>query len=299
MHLLYYSISLNLVMIDCNVKFKQNRRDHVDVAKNMLALGWEAAVWNNVIVGKLTSQNHKLMQSSSQQVVLEPVEVKECVRLRKIVAKDGIDSIKHYNRLTSIIDDVMDIQLNTNNPSSKLYDIIAVCPGNQQVFSHLCKSAPIDLISIDFTHRVPFPTNKALLDEAVARGVFFEIVYTPMLTNATLRKDVMSGTRVLIQFLRGRNIVLSSGVEHCQDVRGPFDAINIGQLLGMSQQQAKDAICKNAQSLIQHGAARKLKHIPVEVLPLHELTRRCDTYASPVHCLSHTVYMGVRSFVSH
>lgn len=94
--------------------------------------------------------------------------------------------------------------------------------------------------------------------------------------------------------------VLFSGAESAADIRGVFDVLNIGQLLHMSQEQvttrnnstvcvllqtimcinqrcfmqAKLAISKNGEALLKHAKARRLKFIPLEVLPAEEVQKR-------------------------
>jgi ribonuclease P/MRP protein subunit RPP1 len=58
--------------------------------------------------------------------------------------------------------------LTIGNETLKNFDIIAVCPGNIKVFAYLCKTAEIDIISLDFTHRLPFGLNKKLIDEVAS-----------------------------------------------------------------------------------------------------------------------------------
>lgn len=62
----------------------------------------------------------------------------------------------------------------------------------------------------------------------------------PLVTAPQARKEVLAGTRILVQFLRGRNLILSSGAESHTDVRGVFDVLNIGQLLNLTQEQVRE-----------------------------------------------------------
>lgn len=259
-------------MIESNVRYKvTSKKENEDIIKNMIILGWDSIIWNNIVINKLTNQNYKLMR----EVLLEPIEMKSCLKLRSIIKQDGILKIKQFNRITIIIDDVNDLQLlNNNNQLLKSYDIISVCPGNINVFALLCKTACIDIISIDFTHKVPFPLNKKLLDEAIARGIHFEISYSPMLTISKIRKDIISGTKILIQFLRGKNIILSSSIDNSINIRGPYDIINIGEILNLTAEQAKNAISKNVLALLSHAHARRLKFIPIEIISIDEVKER-------------------------
>lgn len=115
------------------------------------------------------------------------------------------------------------------------------------------------------------------LDEAVNRGVSFEIQYSPLVAGQAARKEVLSNTRLLVQYLRGRNIVVCSGGDVCAGLRGPMDAANMGQVLGIKREQALRCCRENTEVLLSHGRCRKLRFSVVEVLPvagLRELAGR-------------------------
>lgn len=62
----------------------------------------------------------------------------------------------------------MDAQcLTSSNPQLKVFDIVSVCPGNQKVFNYLCKTAEIDVICFDFTHRLPFNIDKKMVSQRI------------------------------------------------------------------------------------------------------------------------------------
>ena len=91
----------------------------------------------------------------------------------------------------------------------------------------------------------------------------YVMVYLP---GGTARTEVLSGTKVLVQFLRGRNIILSrlgclnmyyciythsiiavvpkpdlvlgnSGADSYLHLRGPHDAMNMGEILNLNRKQ--------------------------------------------------------------
>lgn len=74
------------------------------------------------------------------------------------------DKIRQLHRISLSIDEVSDAQyLTSGNETLKSFDIVAACPRNAKAFSHLCKQAHIDIINIDFTHKIPFQLNKKLV----------------------------------------------------------------------------------------------------------------------------------------
>jgi RNase P/RNase MRP subunit p30 len=70
------------------------------------------------------------------------------------------------SRITIAIDDMHDVQsltVTSSNEYLKSFDIIAICPGTQQILTHLCKESDVDIICLDFTHRLTFSLNKKLV----------------------------------------------------------------------------------------------------------------------------------------
>jgi len=78
----------------------------------------------------------------------------------------------------------------------------------------------------------------------------------------------------MIKYLRGRNIILSSGADSFTQIRGPCDVVNIGKILQLSHEQASKAIGENCAGLLKNATARKLRYIPVEVLSTQNMFDR-------------------------
>lgn len=65
--------------------------------------------------------------------------------------------------------------------------------------------------------------------------------------------------------------MLSSGADVCNNIRGPMDAANIGQILGIKKEQALRCNRENCEALLNHGRCRKQRFSVVEMLPATEL----------------------------
>jgi ribonuclease P/MRP protein subunit RPP1 len=123
------------------------------------------------------------------------------------------DTVEQLSRITLTIDDIADAQsLFSGSDAMKSYDLVAVCPTNAKVLSFLCQNSFVDIISIDFRQKLGFGWNKRHLDIALSRGIYFEIIYSPILNSPQCRKDYISNTRILIQFLRGISCEYYRGV---------------------------------------------------------------------------------------
>jgi ribonuclease P/MRP protein subunit RPP1 len=216
-------------MYDLNIKLKSTREKDLKITvKRLFELGWDCVAWTTLANGKVTGTQIKPIKG----VLMESIQRRDALQLRSLVTGSTASAdIRQLSRITVTIDDMIDAQtLTVGNAVLNSFDIVAVRPGNMKVFAHLCKVAEIDIITLDFTHRLPFALNKKLLDEAVERGIFFEIVYSPVIgTVAGARREVFSNTRLFIQYLRGRNLILSSGADTLGQLRGPMDVCNIGK----------------------------------------------------------------------
>ena len=192
----------------------------------------------SVVFGKLNASNTKI----STPVALNPIQCTMAAKLLSMAPphktnasmkasadmKDSTSSfIKQYSRITVVVDELSEAQaLHSSNDILNQFDIVAVTPGNQKVLALCCQQANVDIIAIDFRNR-SLNLNKKLLDTAVQRGICFELLYGPMLFASSGRQNVISNSRVLIQYLRGKHLILSSGCETMGGVRAPKDAMNI------------------------------------------------------------------------
>ena len=139
-----------------------------------LLVGWTSLAWNTVSSGKLNQatplpkvaiEYRNLAQTNQRRLISgatsSPIE--------SVSTSSGAvapTSFQQYSRITLPIDDMTEAQrLNATNPVLSQFDIVAVVPTNFKMFSYCCKTADIDMISIDFTHRVPYALDKKIVSE--------------------------------------------------------------------------------------------------------------------------------------
>ena len=143
-------------------------KDKQCIFKRILELGWDDIAWCTTLLGSMLPTAPPFKPNPTAK--LTPVLHKNAMISRGLVQSDnehGSTIVKQWSRLTVILDEVVDAQaITVGNEFIKNYDIIAASPGNAKVFSYLCKTAEIDIISIDFTHRVMFPMNKKLVRDS-------------------------------------------------------------------------------------------------------------------------------------
>ena len=94
-------------------------------------------------------------------------------------------NLEQYTRLTYIVDEMVEAQsLTSANVTLQQFDIVGVTPGNFKVFSYLCNTADIDLIVLDFTHKLPFALDKKLVSYLVSDNLSNLLIYTYLVFNS-------------------------------------------------------------------------------------------------------------------
>ena len=262
------------------VKASKGEKDQQASVRRLLELGWEVVAWNVILSGRI-SVAHPGVVKPLASVELDTVQRREIlphcslVNSRLELTSNPTLQLRQLSRLSVLLDDIADAQaLTIGNDIVRQFDIIAATPGNAKVFAHLCKNSDIEIISLDFSHRLPFQLNKKLIDEAVGRGICFELCYSAMLGSSAVRREILSSSRTLITYLRGRNFILSSCADSIGLFRGPADVMNLAVALGLNQENAMHSVSRNAALVIKHAASRKLRYLPSEIVGLSEFKTR-------------------------
>ncbi|CAG9795315.1 unnamed protein product [Diatraea saccharalis] len=154
--------------------------------------------------------------------------------------------------------------------SLKKYDIIAVIPKTLQAFQYACGTMDIDLITFEPENRIPFKVNRKLYRQAIERGIFFEIMYSPAIRDSTSRKNIISTAHTYHAVGKSKNIVVTSGAENNLHIRGVHDVINLGFILGLNNNESLEVVRTNARKLILKAEGRRCGKHYVKVTALDE-----------------------------
>ena len=209
---------------DLRLEAAQSReKERFRMLARSVELGWDCVAWNTKMHGKVTASSANGLKPFSK-IILDAGTDAKVTQTEGTCPKPGAgrpwvqgaqkgsqtvtSSIRQISRLSVALDEVIDAQtLTLGNEVLRNFEIVAATPGNAKVFSYLCSTAEVDLISLDFTHKLPFALNKKHIDAAVSRGISFEVVYAGMLgAQASVRKDVITGAKSLIQYLNGKTL---------------------------------------------------------------------------------------------
>jgi ribonuclease P/MRP protein subunit RPP1 len=154
------------------------------------------------------------------------------------------------------------------------YDLVAARPRDEQEFNFCCVNADLDVISIKIKEKMGFRIKLNLVLEAIRRGIMFELCYASALKDINARRFFIGNATNLIRACKGRNIILSSGCKDVYDQRSPYDVINLGCVLGLTQDQAHSSITKNCIQSLQHAQVRRVFKSTVQVMTKQEFLNR-------------------------
>ncbi|KAJ9662513.1 RNA-binding RNA processing protein rpp1 [Neophaeococcomyces mojaviensis] len=175
------------------------------------------------------------------------------------VARDRIKiptGLRVLTRLTLTLSDPS--QNHRINALTAAYDLLALRPSNDKAFQLCCATLDCDIISLDFAHRVPFPLKFKTVASALQRGIRFEVCYsTGIVGSNDARRNLVSGAAALIRATRGRGIILSSEAKNALGLRAPWDAINLAQVWGLSQERGKEAVCEEAGKVVRLAGMKR------------------------------------------
>lgn len=139
----------------------------------------------------------------------------------------------------------------------KKYDIIAVIPKTLQAFQFVCNTLDVDIITFEPETQLPFKISRKLYRQAIEKGMFFELMYTPAIRDSTSRKNIISTAHIYHAVGKSKNIIVTSSAENDSQVRDVHDVINLGFILGLNSNESLDVIRNNTRRLILKAEGRQ------------------------------------------
>lgn len=226
------------------------------LANALVELGYDGCAYNVTLKNKVPKDhicNIQPLALSSSEAQGRQLSGSSLLRLQA-----DARGFRQLRRLTVLLDDMAHVHtLSANNPALKQYDVIAVQPCDERTFQQACTSMDVDVISIDFTQRLPYHLKLALVQQAVERGVFFEICYSPMIKDASCRRNLISNSISLLRACKRSNVFMSSAASRAFDLRGPYDVMNLGCLFGLHPSAARAVVDHNPGAVLSCGFANR------------------------------------------
>ncbi|XP_011657242.1 protein GAMETOPHYTE DEFECTIVE 1 isoform X2 [Cucumis sativus] len=248
---------LNIPYDDRSSSSSANR---IKVVAKIMELGYSGIAYNRTIKGVMSDRDRcsiPLLKVSSLHTILPSFSASVEFH-RDLLDIPRSSPFRQYTRLTISINTNNEVlAVNSGNLILKTYDLIAVKPLNQYAFEQACEKLEIDIIAIDFAEKLPFRLKQGSIISAIKRGVYFEIMYSDLLSDVHERRQMISTAKVLVDWTNGKNLILSSAAPSVNEIRGPYDVANLSSLLGVSMECAKAAVSKNCRNLIANALKRK------------------------------------------
>ncbi|CAK9807893.1 Ribonuclease P protein subunit p30 [Anthophora plagiata] len=184
----------------------------------------------------------------SQSIILDTVNIEN---LRKKF--DG--KLKIFNRITFFCSDPAKSHALNHCSSLKKYDLYSFAPKTQNALQFACTQLNADIITLR-PHTVTFKFNKKLYEQAIERGIHFEIQYVDLL-NIESRKQTIHYSHLFHTYGKSKNVILSSGTNDIRTIRNPYDLINLACLLGLNEVKAKASILHQCKRLLLRAERRR------------------------------------------
>ncbi|KAL3334166.1 hypothetical protein AABB24_030764, partial [Solanum stoloniferum] len=259
---------------DLNIPYYESDRNIVTEKKTLKAirlkliikameLGYTGIAYNRTFRGVMSESDRCCIPLFPLSSVLKLApSLSSAVEFhRKLLNVPVSATFRQYTRLTVVVDSSSQASaLNSGNPILKSYDIVAVRPLNQQAFEQACQVSEVDIIAIDFLDKLPFRLKQSMVKAAIQRGVYFEITYSSLISDAQMRRQTISNAKLLVDWTRGKNLLFSSAAPSVTELRGPYDVANLASLLGLQLERAKAALSKNCRTVITNALRKKCYH---------------------------------------
>jgi ribonuclease P/MRP protein subunit RPP1 len=226
------------------------------LANALVELGYDGCAYNVTLKNKVPKDhvcNIQPLALSSSEALGRQLSGSSLLRLQA-----DARGFRQLRRLTVLLDDMAHVHtLSATNPALKQYDVVAVQPCDERTFQQACTSLDVDVISIDFTQRLPYHLKLALVQQAVERGVYFEICYSPMIKDSSCRRNLISNSISLLRACKRSNVFMSSAASRAFDLRGPYDVMNLGCIFGLHPSAARAVVDHNPSAVLSCGFANR------------------------------------------
>ncbi|PON32712.1 RNase P subunit p [Parasponia andersonii] len=265
-----------MVFFDLNIPYSEaspsDKATRIKLATMAMELGYSGVAYNRTIKGIMSDRDRCSipLPTLSSLLKLSPSLSSSVYFHRDLLGVPRASPFRQYKRLTVCADSPSHAQaLNSGNPILKTYDLVSVRPLSQSVFDQACEKLEVDIIAIDFSEKLPFRLKLPMVKAAIQRGVYFEITYSNLIADVQARRQMIANAKLLVDWTRGKNLILSSAALTVYELRGPYDVANLSFLLGLSLERAKAAVSKNCRTLITKALRKKQFHkeaIKVEMI---------------------------------
>ncbi|KAK8869861.1 hypothetical protein IAR55_000429 [Kwoniella newhampshirensis] len=210
-----------------------------------------------------------------QSLPFPNLDPRSCLHQSGAGSSSGSPPLLQVSRYHMRLDDNRVHPLTSQNTSAlRNYDILSVAPTGEKAFQLACTDMAnpgpnqISIITLPLHERpFTFRFNRKQMRQAQRNGVVFELLYSPALfPSPSLPSDVarryrqnfLSNAREVVRITGGKGVILSSGPGGNENgLRGALDVVNLGTMIGMPANLAKEAVEKAPRLLLLRAQARR------------------------------------------
>lgn len=187
-------------------------------------------------------------EEASQNIIPETLDIES-------IRKEFDKKLKIFSRITFFCSDSAKTHILNHCAVLKKYDLYAFAPKTQTALQYACTQLNTDIITLR-SSSITFKLNKKLYEQAIEKGIHFEIQYADLI-NAQTRKLTIHYSHLFHTYGKSKNVILSSGSSNVKTIRNPYDLINLSCLLGLNEVKAKASILYQCKKLLLRAERRR------------------------------------------
>jgi len=171
-----------------------------------------------------------------------------------------------------------DFMIHYNKSSvAKQYDILAINASTSAALGALLKSSfRFDILTFSVDSIIDgIKWTRKLYYECVEKNVYFELPYSHLIRDSDGRRKVISLSHTYHAIGKSRNIIFTSEARHPLELRSPSDVANLAWILGLTENQGKEAVGVKGWHVLKAAVGRRMGPFQTRI---EKIT--CDNLAS-------------------
>lgn len=264
-------------------KWKGQKEELISLISMAENAGYSYIAVSHLVHGQVKESSDQVFGSTIESVI-ENVKKRRKECYNRAVLNNPVADVKILKRLNVVIEQTSDLVHFSDGIDDKMksilnsYDIIALSPRNETVFTAICNSKNLfysDIIILDYTAgrggvQMPYRLKKSDISAAASSGLSFEIPYAAAIIDPTKRKAFVQTARQFLNASLGvtrpsPRVIISSGSRildgrdfGAMSLRNPSDILNICKvMLGFQDRVVSKMLTESATETIQRGQNRK------------------------------------------
>lgn len=236
---------------DLCINYECFERNHNETMELLLEYGYNTIAVNRTVNIDEVADEHKKKKKGEQKRIDDIIPFP-----KQIVQDEKYSGLKILSRLTVIFAE-KNIQNMIKSSNYNKYDIVALAPLSQGAFQLVLGAIEADILSFGYVNKINFQLNRKHCNKLLSKGIYFELSYNPLIVDQTQRRNCIFLSHILHTYVKSRNIIVTSGATKPIHIRSPYDAINLGFILGLSEQQSKDALSYCQEQVVLNSVGRR------------------------------------------